>query len=311
MSEPTTEAARAFVADLKGWTERQSITFGDGHWDRVNARMAAIEAEARREAQAAGDQAPDPLRRELAKWYGELDRIDANALSTPDIGVNAVRERVGHLLSASPVQPAAAPRETVDAWTIVAALPLFPGSDGAAGVTTSIGTAAALRRHRESVLTALHVAVAPAAASAEPREETEYPRTLRMAAGALVNLTDFVENGTSALDESATATLKALIALDVSLIGKALNEHPATRSAAPAELAGEVMSEQCGFRSSVSPQRCYLPSGHAADSPTRFHRFAGPEKWLRDELMILPMLESRREILLALLDDALAEARVR
>lgn len=140
------------------------------------------------------------------------------------------------------------------------------------------------------------------AASAEPREETaEFTEADGARMHELAEMDGFERDLTVAEQAERQALLERYNSARLAAIG----------SAASAGLAGEVMSEQCGFRSSVSPQRCYLPSGHAADSPTRFHRFAGPEKWLRDELMILPMLESRREILLALLDDALAEARVR
>lgn len=57
--------------------------------------------------------------------------------------------------------------------------------------------------------------------------EPETPQTeaaLSGAVGALRNMHDFITNGKAELDREQTANLKALLALDVSLIGKAIAE---------------------------------------------------------------------------------------
>lgn len=164
MSEQQARIADALRrADYMNWSAAEVA-------ERIDGTVDAI----RREAQAAGDQALRDLLIDILT-NAEYEKSRAEGEAAKYLGL-VWDETCGDRFCVPPigVQPAAAPRETADPWEIVAALPLFPGPDGAAGVTTSIGTAAALRRYRESVLTALHVAVAPAAAaSAEPREETK------------------------------------------------------------------------------------------------------------------------------------------
>lgn len=62
-------------------------------------------------------------------------------------------------------------------------------------------------------------------------------------------------------------------------VAQALQDRvDAGRSTELADLVDTVMDRRCSVASSVTGQPCLLTEGHAADSPTRFHRYAKPEE---------------------------------